>query len=226
MLKLLAPTHWLLAPLLVATVALLVLLNARLPPAALQLLAPFVLQALIAGAAYAQAVKPSREAELEEQIRAHKHALGGLARPKDHVDMSKLERALLRLEKELAQLQGRQETYKDGKKLPPRRPPPDVAGMLSYAVQPLALATLTVLHWGAAPVLVVAPELLWPLGWLYLARGGLGTAGWLWLCTAAASRAVPAAAAALGLAPPKEKGWLESVGLGMLQPVVNMLKLS
>jgi hypothetical protein len=218
--------HWYMAPALAGCVALLVYLHALLPAAALCLLTPFALQLLIAAAAFAQSVKPSREGELEEQIRAHKHALLGLFRPRDHVDMSKLERALLKLEKELAQLQGKQEVYRDGKKLPAKRPPPDVAGLLTYGVQPLALLTLAALQWGAPPVLHVAPELLWPVGWMYLGRAGLGTSAWLWLCATTASRAVPAAAAALGLAPVREKGFLDSVGLGMLQPVANMFKLS
>jgi hypothetical protein len=216
-------SHLILLPALLAALAVLLALDARVQPALLALLTPFALQLAIAAAAFAQSIKPTREAELEQELVVTRQALSGLFRPKDHVEMSKLERALLRLEKELAQLQGRQETYKDGKKLPPRRPPPDVASMLSYAVQPLALATLTVLHWGAAPVLVVAPELLWPLGWLYQGKRGVSIVSWLWLCATAASTAVPALAAALGLAPAKEKTFLDSVGLGALQPLVGMV---
>ena len=215
-------SHLVLLPALLAALVVLLALDARVQPALLALLTPFALQLAIAAAAFAQSIKPTREAELEQELVVTRQALSGLFRPKDHVEMSKLERALGRAEKALAQLQGKQPVYKDGKKQPDKPPPTNIVGFLSYGVQPLALLALTVLHW-STPMLLVAPELLWPLGWLYQGKRGVSIVSWLWLCATAASTAVPALAAALGLAPAKEKTFLDSVGLGALQPLVGMV---
>ena len=214
-------TTWFALPALAALLAALLLAHARgAPPAAVVLLAPFLLQTAASLAAFLQAVKPAREVELAAAMADAKRAMAGLVLPRDFVEKSKLERAFNRAEKELLQLQGKQEIYVEGRKLPSRAPRADVAGFISWTLQPVAYAALGALYWGT-PMLAVSRELLWPLGWLYLGRAGLGAACWLWLCASAAGRVVPALFAAAGCAPVKEKSWLEGVGLGVLQPVIG-----
>lgn len=217
--------NWLLLPVLLVTALALSSVSALLPPAALVLLVTFGLQAAISLASALQAVVPTREGELEQLMLTAKAAMKDLVLPRDFVEKSKLERSYNACEKELLQLQGKQDVYKGGKKQAAKAPPPDIASLLTYSVQPMALLVLACLFW-RTPMLQLAPGLLWPLGWLYAGKHGIGISCWLWLCSTTASRAVPALADALGVAPQKQKSFLESIGLSWAQPFVNMLKLS
>lgn len=186
-----------------------------LPPALLIALAIFLLHLLAGVAAHFQNRKTSAEVAAEARVAAVRAEVARLSPVADFVKKSKLERELVRLEKELAQLRGEGDHWdREGSRLPPARGGPDVAHLLTRRTLPLLCAAAAALCWGS-PVLRVPDKLLWPLGWALARGGGMGALAWCAACNSVAGRLV----ASLPLQTKKrgEEGGILGSILGMLK---------
>ena len=187
------------------------------PPLQLALLI-FGLHLIAAVAAHFQYRKTGAERTSESRVSALRLEVSRLSSVADFVKKSKLERELVKLEKELSQLRGEGDHWaRDGSRLAPARGGVDVAHLLSRRALPLLCAAACVAHW-RAPMAEVPEGLLWPLGWALARRGAVGVVVWCAALHAVAGRLV--ALLPLQTKPRGEEGGM----LGQLGSMMGLFK--